>query len=76
MSEGDRDFARVDNAAAALGEHFDSVQIITTKLSSGETTTTSVGRGNWHARQGSVRMWLMRQDTAERAEAWRESKGD
>lgn len=48
----------------ALGEHFDSVQIFLTRKS-GELDGTvhfHLGSGNYFARCGHVRTWLIQQD--------------
>lgn len=49
--------------AIALSEHFDSVQIIATKLQpDGSTRMRPYGEGNWFSRYGSVRDWLKREE--------------
>lgn len=49
--------------AVAMSEHFDSVQIIATKLMpDGSTRMRPYGEGNWYARYGSVRDWLKREE--------------
>lgn len=52
----------LDAHAAGLMEHFDSVQIIATKRLGGSTVNAASGGGNFYARYGSVREWLIRQD--------------
>jgi len=64
MSEPD-DMARVQSAIDALGEHFDTVQILTTRHeegSDGGTVNVSLGSGNWFARYGQCREWLIKQE--------------
>lgn len=59
------DVAIVRKHAEALGEHFDSVQIFTTRHESSEqdgTVTVHLGVGNWFARYGQVSEWLIKQD--------------
>lgn len=49
----------LDKHAAELSEHFDSVQIIATKLlPSGKTVLYASGQGNYFARQGSLTKFL------------------
>lgn len=52
MTEEKRLHELVDEFAAKLGEHFDSVQIMTSWNSFGDTHALFVGRGNWYSRQG------------------------
>jgi hypothetical protein len=58
------DEKRVREAAEALGEHFDAVIIFATRyeseLASG-TIRVSHGTGNWYARYGQVREWIVRE---------------
>ncbi len=66
MGRPDRDVERVSNAAAALAEHFDSVQIIATRCDDGCTSMTHAGKGNWYAREASLREYLLKQDERSR----------
>jgi hypothetical protein len=63
MSEGqDKDLELVKQAAISLGEHFDSVQIFCTRHESGEqdgTVTVKYGTGNWFARYGQIKDWVL-----------------
>jgi hypothetical protein len=69
------DVARVKSAVAALGEHFDTVQIFVTRSEpDGETVTVQLGSGNWCAREGFVREWLVRQDERARQRIRREEE--
>jgi hypothetical protein len=55
------DLARLDACLAHLGEHFDTVQIFTTKHDGGDDATThsfKKGIGNWYARFGQVMEWV------------------
>lgn len=57
--------AHVDRVLAQLSEHFDTVQIIATQYHPGprgETRWVNGGIGNYYARCGSVRMWLVQQE--------------
>jgi len=53
----------LEAAAAALGDHFDTVQIFVTRVIddgklAGNTEDVATGLGNWYARTGQVRDWL------------------
>lgn len=48
--------------ASKIMEHVDSVQIIATVKDGEDTTFLQVGLGNWFARFGSVREWLIKQE--------------
>jgi hypothetical protein len=58
------DLSKVQKAVDELGEHFDTVQILVTRHEStkGGTINVALGTGNWHARYGQVRTWLVAQD--------------
>jgi hypothetical protein len=61
------DLERLKKAVSELGEHFDTVQIFATRYQSegeGEegTVNANYGAGNWFARMGFVRDWLIKQD--------------
>jgi hypothetical protein len=48
-----------------LGEHFDSVQIFATRHEAGiedGTVSCNLGSGNWFARYGQVKEWLVKRD--------------
>jgi hypothetical protein len=59
----DADIKIIDLAVARLAEHFDTVQVFVTRHDS-RTGTINVqrGSGNWFARSGQVREWLIKQD--------------
>lgn len=65
MSAKDEDLQRVQDAVDVLIEHFDSVQILATKhepeIEDG-TVHVSLGAGNWYARYGQAKEWLLRCD--------------
>ncbi len=48
----EQQLAIVDAAVAALGEHFDSVQILVSTVEGTKTRCIKRGSGNWYARQG------------------------
>lgn len=60
----DRDMALLKTAAGQLMEHFDTVQIFVTRQNEGAEGTVNAnwGAGNWFARYGQVRGWLIYQD--------------
>ena len=58
----DDDIRILERHVAQLGEHFQSVRIITTSHQDGNTFTATSGAGNFYAQIASVREWLMRQD--------------
>jgi hypothetical protein len=58
---------RIKAAALNLGEHFDTVHIFCTRHKSETeedtgTVNASYGIGNWFARLGHIRDWIIRQD--------------
>ena len=57
------DLKRCQDAADALAEHFDSVQIFCSRHEGGDIGTISVnfGRGNWFARRGHVQDWILKE---------------
>ena len=74
MSESEQLIVR---AAEQLGEHFDTVQIFVTRHESGDkggTLHNEAGVGNWYARYGQVREWVMQQEEVGRREVPEESK--
>lgn len=44
--------------AHRLGEHFDAVQILVTRMNGGSTQYIARGVGNWYARQGIARAFV------------------
>jgi len=60
MATEDEDLKILKSHALQLAEHFDTVQIITTRLDPEEEGTFIIdhGEGNWFARYGSVMAWL------------------
>ena len=66
--EAKADLKLVEDAANALGEHFETVQIFTTRHESGTldgTSNVNIGVGNWFARYGQVIDWIKRKDRGE-----------
>jgi hypothetical protein len=74
----ERDMERIKRACTLLIEHFDSVQIIATRHAPDEDGTihASWGEGNWYARYGSVREWLLKKDEASRENVRRDDPGE
>ena len=65
MTDAERDLEMVKKATQSLGEHFDSVLILTTRhdpTTEGGTTNINYGCGNWFARYGQVREYLIKCD--------------
>lgn len=58
------DLEKVKRACADLGEHFDTVQIFTTRHepTEGGTRNISWGSGNWFARYGQTKNWIVHED--------------
>ena len=68
----EEDMARLRAAVHTLNEFYDSVQIFTTRHDpeeSGGTVSVSYGEGNWYARVGYIRDWLVTQDERTREDA-------
>lgn len=65
----------VKSHVAQLSEHFDSVQIVCTKQHEGGTIVVPYGEGNWFARYGSVKEWVVKREEAMRMEL-RQSDGN
>jgi hypothetical protein len=65
----DIDLERLKAAAESLGEHFDTVQIFATRHEAGEKNGTvhlKWGTGNWFARYGQVREWVLVEEESAR----------
>jgi hypothetical protein len=58
---------------AILREHFDSVQIFASRWNpdgkESDTFSYSMGQGNYNARYGQVRGWILKQEEQYRVEA-------
>lgn len=62
--------------ALQLVEHFDSVQIVCTKRHQSGTLIVPRGEGNWYARYGSVRDWVLRQEEDSKCSVRRDNEGE
>ena len=66
------DMDRVKRAVEELAEHFDSVQVFCTRKeplgseAEGGTVNVAYGSGDWFARYGVVRMWVVKQENPRR----------
>lgn len=72
----DEDQAVLDRHVAQLREHFDAVQIVAVKhINDSEGTISySNGAGNWYARTGLMREWLLKIDERERESIRRQAR--
>lgn len=73
--EMNRDHERLVEAIQPLMEHFDAVQIFSTRYDpeSGQTYTYSTGKGNWNSRKGTVGDWVKKEDEAIRVQVRKDS---
>lgn len=74
MSDHDdsEDAKRIKDAVHALSEYYDTVQIFATRHESGKENGTvhwQYGVGNFYARYGYVRGWLLMQDEIEKGKS-------
>lgn len=56
------DLALVKRSVSQLAEHFDTVQIVCTRVVGDGTVQVNNGVGNWYARYGSLRDWVIREE--------------
>lgn len=70
MEDRQRDLDIIKSHAAQLAEHFDSVQIFCTRHAAEHDGTINAqwGEGNWFARYGSVRDWVVKKEEEMRVE--------
>lgn len=71
MTEPERDalVKRLEEAVAALGEHFEAVQVHVSTWNETGTWTISRGYGNWNARQGVAHAFVSQNAANEQAES-------
>jgi len=74
--EKDVDIERINEALRVLGEHFDTVHIFATRVEDdGKTFRFQKGAGNWFARFGQVKCWVILSE-AEEARAAKDDDED
>lgn len=81
MSENkaeDEDIKRLRKVCNELGDFFDTVQIFVTRHESSEggTVNAKFGVGNYFARYGQVRQWLMKEDEGTKMEMHPDDSAD
>lgn len=67
-AQNQRDIELVENALNVLSEHFDSVSIFVNRHEGDGTEHLSAGRGNFYARIGQVKEWLLQEEHKSRLE--------
>jgi hypothetical protein len=63
--EADAQMELIENAFRTLSEHFDTVSIFATRHISDDRGTLkwTRGGGNWYARYGQVREWVLAEES-------------
>jgi hypothetical protein len=57
------ELAFLEKPCAAIGEHFETVQIFVTRFDPElGTSNASFGSGNWFARRGRIQDWLVKKN--------------
>ncbi len=74
----DPDMQLLDKAIESLGEHFETVQIFCTRNSDDNNGTINAARGtgNWLARFGQVRLWIVGEEERTRSQMRKENEAD
>ncbi len=70
------DLEKVQAVIDQLGEHFDSVQIFTTRHDEGGeggTVNVALGSGNFYSRYGQCREWIVKQEERTRESVRKET---
>ena len=65
MNQNEKEYELVKKACQELGEHFDSVQIFTSRHEPGiedGTLDASFGVGNFFSRYGQIKFWMLKQE--------------
>ena len=64
LTQSDKDMAVIQHHAEILRAHFDSVQIFVTRQNDKEkkTVCADTGSGDWYARYGFIKTWVVHQD--------------
>lgn len=73
MTPEEIDMERLKTTVENLAEHFDTVHIFVTRVSDeevdeGGTVNACFGTGNWFARSGQIKEWVLKQDERARKE--------
>jgi hypothetical protein len=68
IEQSARDIEMVEKALETLSEHFDCVMIFVNRHESDGTEHLSAGRGNFYARVGQIREWLVQEEHKSRLE--------
>lgn len=69
--EEEQDMGRIQAALDLLSEHFDTVMVFATRhepTTQDGTISAHRGVGNWFARYGQIKMWLLKEEENERQE--------
>ena len=72
MTDEEQDIQRLVEHSDQLAEHFDTVQIFCTRHEAGKedgTVAVNQGAGNWFARVGQVKEWIVKKDEEARTTA-------
>lgn len=75
----DEDVQRLENALKTLTEYYDAVHIFANRAvgeEDGNTIFVSRGRGNWFARYGQVKEWVIRSEELTKVKARKEDDAD
>jgi hypothetical protein len=74
------DFDRLSAALHSLGEHYDTVQIFISNHEEGATMSLGEGVGNWFARFGQIKVWIVQNEAVEAdaifGDSFREDESD
>lgn len=66
--QSEQDMKQIQTHISALGEFFDTVQIFVTRVEGENTVNAHAGSGNWFARAGQIKEWVVKQDEIARTE--------
>lgn len=58
----ERDSKLIEETVDNLSQHFDTVHVLATRYEGSDTLNISKGSGNWYARYGQMREWLLKAD--------------
>jgi hypothetical protein len=58
MTDDDPELSRLDRCLAQLSDHYDSIEIITTRHNGEATISVHRGTGNWFSRYGAITEWI------------------